>query len=102
MFSGILVFYGIPIASVGATGPAGPSGTFTGPLKPNSSYWRGGIVTHNGAYNHYLYLPSGGIWATYDGYDSPTVASGGSLVNSITNTAGYPGGWANFLCWRIQ
>ena len=60
----------IPRGNTGATGPAGPSGTFTGPLKPTNSYWRGpvSVYVRSGQYgtNYYaIYVPSGGTWAIY-------------------------------------
>ena len=128
MFSGILVFYGIPIASVGATGPAGPSGTFTGPLKPTSSYFRPCDVVWGSGYSGYVRVPSGGTWAVFvtdegaaaqarnyldtisysgNGYvvNNPrtaTVKSGGAQLTAYLNSGEFLSIAIRILCWRIQ
>lgn len=58
-----------PTGATGATGPQGPqgpqgpSGVYTGPLKPNASYWQVLLTTANNSSSVYVYLPSGGTWA---------------------------------------
>ena len=95
----------IPKGDVGATGPAGPSGTFTGPLKPTNSYWRyANFVAWNGEY-----VPSGGTWAVIAKNSGlrlsfpntgAGVLAGGTQLLPDSMAAADRAAW--FSCWRIQ
>lgn len=101
-----------PKGATGATGPQGPqgpSGVYTGPLKPTTSYWRNAEFTGAGANRGNGIVPSGGTWAvvqikcsskngTVTGQLSPTVASGGTTLESGV----YSEVSARYVCWRIQ
>lgn len=105
----------IPRGNAGATGPAGPSGTFTGPLKPTSSYWRTAVYTVTGTTVTWK-PPAGGTWAwhcdpsSFANVDiaSCGVTAGGTALGSraypATENATYYGPlYASRLwCWRIQ
>lgn len=78
----------------GATGATGPSGVYTGPLKPTSSYWQKLKTTTSSAT-----LPSGGTWAYYalkknsnQEYTAAAgVTAGGSVIGVVESG----------FCWRI-
>lgn len=95
----------IPKGDVGATGPAGPSGTFTGPLKPTNSYWRDANFVRGSA----IYVPSGGTWAVISQtfglrLSSPNLGSGVLAGGTQLTPDAYAGAEraAWFSCWRIQ
>ena len=84
----------LSIGTVTTAGPQGPSGTYTGPLKPTSSYWQ--VTTRS--------LPSGGTWAYWQFHYSSDyqflyhdvysgIQAGGTAIGSSYNI---------LLCWRIQ
>ena len=87
--------------ATGTTGPQGPSGTYTGPLKPTSSYWTNPIQ-QGGAK-----IPSGGTWAVFSPqffwsidripYSTGILAGGTILITDINNND-----IRRILCWRIQ
>lgn len=92
----------------GPQGPQGPSGVYTGPLKPNASYWQVLLTKANNSSSVYVYLPSGGTWAwviitdvmpstanTYAG-----VSSGGESIGSVRGASG-SSVTGRTLCWRI-
>lgn len=92
----------------GPQGPQGPSGVYTGPLKPNASYWQVLLTTANNSSSVYVYLPSGGTWAwvlitdvmpitanTYAG-----VSSGGERIGHVRGASG-SSVTGRTLCWRI-
>lgn len=104
----------IPRGATGETGPQGPSGVYTGPLKPTSDYWRSAEYTNNT-----IKLPSGGTWA-YIGQSTTTVSSGanstaslatlskgiaagGTTLKTLTGNAMGQGAKYSlqYLCWRI-
>ena len=93
----------IPRGNTGATGPAGPSGTFTGPLKPTAAYWTGAVIKPNANYGlWYAWTPSGGTWAYHRSLiaDVTGVVAGNTMIQQLdsynTNVGNY------YLCWRIQ
>lgn len=118
----------IPKGDVGATGPAGPSGTFTGPLKPTSSYFRPCDVVWGSGYAAYVRVPSGGTWAIFatsdlaiarmsnylgtisysgNGYviniaRAATIKSGGAQLTTYLNNGEFVDVGIATLCWRIQ
>jgi len=92
----------------GPQGPQGPSGVYTGPLKPNASYWLVLLTTANNSSSVHVYLPSGGTWAwviitdvipstanTYAG-----VSSGGASIGYVRGASG-SSVTGRTLCWRI-
>ena len=92
----------------GPQGPQGPSGVYTGPLKPNASYWKVLLTTSNNSSSVYVYLPTGGTWAwviitdvipstanTYAG-----VSSGGGSIGYVRGASG-SSVTGRTLCWRI-
>lgn len=92
----------------GPQGPQGPSGVYTGPLKPDASYWKVLLTTANNSSSVYVYLPSGGTWAwviiadvmpstanTYAG-----VSSGGGSIGYVRGASG-SSVTGRTLCWRI-
>ena len=95
----------IPRGNTGATGPAGPSGTFTGPLKPTNSYWRdANYVPYTGEF-----VPSGGTWAVIGKninlqLSFPNlgtgVLAGGTMLLPDTDAAQSQA--TSYSCWRIQ
>ena len=95
----------IPRGNTGATGatdPQGPSGTYTGPLKPTSNYWKVIPIASNG----FLILPSGGTWAyvTLDSNNSKFMKnySGIGVAAGGTNLSPIDGNRCSGFCWRIQ
>ena len=83
----------IPRGNTGATGPQGPSGTYTGPLKPTTNYWT--TLTSNNST-----LPRGGTWAyayLIDSSGEPTVgiAAGGTRLAAANR-------YSTNFAWRIQ
>lgn len=104
----VVLDFTIPRGDVGPTGPQGPSGVYTGPLKPNASYWQVLLTTANNSSSVYVYLPSGGTWAwviitdvmpstanTYAG-----VSSGGASIGYVRGASG-SSVTGRTLCWRI-
>ena len=93
----------IPRGNTGATGPQGPSGTYTGPLKPTSAYWKAVLVTVSGTSASFT-LPTGGTWGWFaPGVGStyaPQLAAG--IAAGGTKKTGYIVNIVNVLCWRIQ
>lgn len=92
----------------GPQGPQGPSGVYTGPLKPNASYWKVLLTTASNSGSVYVYLPSGGTWAwviiadvmpstanTYAG-----VSSGGESIGYVRGASG-SSVTGRTLCWCI-
>ena len=120
----------IPRGNTGATGPQGPSGVYTGPLKPTNSYWRGpvSVYVRSGEYgfNYYaIYAPSGGTWAihvspsyanstylgtkTVSGFNEAIpnnikIVSGGTRLSEefAENTSALKLMTMESICWRIQ
>ena len=92
----------IPRGNTGATGPQGPSGTYTGPLKPTSAYWKGITLTTGG--NGRFTLPSGGTWAYFNPWGNST-SNTSQICNVVAGGTTVSGFFANgiwVLCWRIQ
>lgn len=99
-----------PKGATGATGPQGPqgpSGVYTGPLKPTTSYWRGGEVTVPTSYypdHKVIKTPSGGTWAhvrhVANSPKSIGVDAGGTTLFEVEN--GTYTAATDVLCWRIQ
>ena len=97
-----------PQGPQGIQGPQGPSGVYTGPLKPNASYWKVLLTTANNSNSVYVYLPSGGTWAWVIIADvKPSTANTYAGVSSGGESIGYVKGASNLsvtgstLCWRI-
>ena len=90
----------IPRGNTGATGATGPSGVYTGPLKPTTNYWTNAVNWTGG-----VGAPSGGTWAVFY-YNvaltgqtmSAGIFAGGAIFGSPLN----PQYLKTILCWRIQ
>lgn len=109
----------IPRGNTGATGPQGPSGVYTGPLKPSNTYWRGAESTGLQGTNRWkVSVPSGGSWVVWcrnasvrlpgsaDRFDVNAFArvlAGGTVIQSdITVDVSVAPPGREYLCWRIQ
>lgn len=77
----------------GARGATGPSGVYTGPMKPSAGNWVG-FYYNSGDHAKVYKLPSGGTWAYFTGVGTTAgVAAGGTQIISASYYCGF--------CWRI-